>query len=215
MKYNYCIWDFNGTILDDVELGIYAINELFKAHGMDRRIEREEYCLKFDFPIKGYYQRVGFDFEKTPFEVLAPEWIDIYFSNFDMAKIYPDVIPTLSLFLKAGMKQSVLSASEIELLKKQIEDFGINGYFEEIMGIGDIYAASKLELAKKWRERHPNDRVMFIGDTVHDIETARALLADCYIVCAGHQSRERFEDCGDDVTVVSSLTELQGLFTEI
>lgn len=207
MKYNYCIWDFNGTILDDVELGIYAINELFKAHKMDRCLEREEYCLKFDFPIKDYYQRVGFDFEKTPYEVLAPEWVDIYFSNFDKARLFPDVISTLSFLRQMGMRQCVLSASEQNSLKKQIDDFGIKHYFEEIMGIGNIYAASKLELAKKWRERHPDDRVMFIGDTTHDIETAKALSADCYIICAGHQSSERFKDC-NDVTVLSSLTEL-------
>jgi phosphoglycolate phosphatase len=213
MKYTYCIWDFNGTILDDVDLGIYAINELFKAHKMDKRLEREEYCAKFDFPIKDYYQRVGFDFEVTPYEVLAPEWVDIYFSNFDKAKIYGDVFDTLELFASKGMRQCVLSASEINSLKKQIEDFGIKHYFEEIMGIDNIYAASKLMLAKKWREAHPDERVMFIGDTTHDIETAKALCADCYIVCAGHQSRERFDGC--DATVVSSLTELCDLLFRI
>ena len=91
-------------------------------------------------------------------------------------------------------------------LKRQIEDFGIKHYFEEIMGIDNIYAASKLMLAKAWRERHPDERVMFIGDTTHDIETAKALSADCFIVCAGHQSRERFADRG--VKVFSSLDEL-------
>lgn len=215
MKYNYCIWDFNGTILDDVELGIYAINKLFEAHKMDKRLEREEYCAKFDFPIKDYYERVGFDFNEIPYEVLAHEWVDIYFSNFDKAKIYSDVVPTLDFFAKKGMNQCVLSASEVNSLKKQIEDFGINHYFEEIMGIGNIYAASKLELARAWREKHPNERVMFIGDTTHDIESARALSADCYIVCAGHQSRERFDGCDDDVTVVSSLTELCELLKDL
>lgn len=210
MKYTYCIWDFNGTILDDVELGIFSINELFKLHGMEKRIEREEYCARFDFPIKDYYQRVGFDFDKTPYEELAPEWIDIYFSNFDKAKIYGDVVDTLNFFEQKGMRQCVLSASELNSLKKQIKDFGIDGYFEEIMGIDNIYAASKIMLAKAWRERHPDEKVMFIGDTTHDIETARALSADCYIVCAGHQSRERFDGC--DATVVSSLTELCELF---
>jgi phosphoglycolate phosphatase len=58
VKYNYCIWDFNGTILDDVELGIYSINELFKAHNMDKRLAYDEYRANFDFPIKdsGYIQ---------------------------------------------------------------------------------------------------------------------------------------------------------------
>ena len=206
MKYTYCIWDFNGTILDDVELGIYAINELFKAHGMEKRIEREEYCAKFDFPIIDYYRRVGFDFEKTPYEELAVEWVNIYFSNFDKAHLFGDVNSALKFFEDRGVRQSVLSASERKSLISQIEDFGIKPYFEEIMGIDNIYAASKLMLARAWRESHPDESVMFIGDTTHDIETARVLGADCYIVCAGHQSRERFEGC--DATVVGSLTEL-------
>ena len=206
MKYNYCIWDFNGTILDDVELGIYAINELFKAHGMEKRIEREEYCAKFDFPIIDYYRRVGFDFEKTPYEELAVEWVNIYFSNFDKACLFGDVNSALQFFKANGVRQSVLSASERKSLISQIEDFGIKDYFEEIMGIDNIYAASKLMLARAWREKHPDERVMFIGDTTHDIETAKILGADCYIVCAGHQSRERFEGC--DARVVGSLTEL-------
>ena len=206
MKYTYCIWDFNGTILDDVDLGIYSINELFKAHNMSNRLNRDIYREQFDFPIKDYYRRVGFDFEKIPYEELAVEWVNIYFSNFDKAKLFSDVLPALDFFKACGVTQSVLSASEKNLLKKQIEDFGINRYFEEIMGIDNIYAASKLMLAKSWRERHPNERVMFIGDTTHDIETAKALLADCFIVCAGHQSKARFDNC--DVTVVDSLSEL-------
>ena len=206
MKYTYCIWDFNGTILDDVELGIYAINELFKAHGMEKRIEREEYCAKFDFPIIDYYRRVGFDFEKTPYEELAVEWVNIYFSNFDKACLFGDVNSALQFFKANGVRQSVLSASERKSLISQIEDFGIKDYFEEIMGIDNIYAASKLMLARAWREKHPDESVMFIGDTTHDIETAKILGADCYIVCAGHQSRERFDGC--DATVVESLTEL-------
>ena len=212
MKYTYCIWDFNGTILDDVELGIYSINELFKAHNMDKHLDREIYCKEFDFPIKDYYRRVGFDFEKMPYEDLAVEWINIYFSNFDRAKIYDGVVPTLNFFGQKGMRQCVLSASEVNSLKKQIEDFGIKKYFEEIMGIDNIYAASKLMLAKAWRERHPDEKVMFIGDTTHDIETAKALLADCFIVCAGHQSRDRFDGC--DATVVGSLIELCELLKE-
>lgn len=206
MKYTYCIWDFNGTILDDVELGIYSINKLLTAHGMNGFLDREKYRQQFDFPIIDYYRRVGFDFEKTPYEELALEWVNIYFSNFDKANIYSDVVSTLNFFAESGVRQCVLSASESKSLKKQIEDLGIKDYFDEIMGIDNIYAASKLVLAKKWREKHPDEKVIFIGDTVHDIETAKLLSADCFIVCAGHQCRERFENC--DATVVDSLTEL-------
>ena len=206
MKYTYCIWDFNGTILDDVELGIYSINKLLAAHGIDKQLKRDEYRAQFDFPIIDYYRRVGFDFEKTPYEELAVEWVDIYLSNFDKAGLFADLTAALDFFASKGITQSVLSASELGMLKGQISDLGIEEYFDEIMGIDNIYAASKLVLAKSWRERHPDERVIFIGDTVHDIETAKQLSADCFIVCAGHQSREKFDGC--DATVVSSLSEL-------
>lgn len=206
MKYTYCIWDFNGTILDDVELGVYSINKLLESHGMNGILDRENYRQQFDFPIIDYYRRVGFDFEKTPYEELAVEWVDIYLSNFDRARLFPDVISTLEFFKSNGVLQSVLSASERCMLESQITELGIKDYFEELMGIDNIFAASKLILAKKWRENHPDEKVVFIGDTVHDIETAKLLSADCFIVCAGHQCRERFENC--DATVVDSLTEL-------
>ena len=209
MKYTYCIWDYNGTILDDVELGIYSINELFKAHNMDKQLDRKIYREQFDFPIIDYYRRIGFDFEKTPYEELAVEWVNIYFSNFDKANLFNDVVSTLEFFKSCGVTQSVLSASEVNSLSNQIECFGLKSYFNEIMGIDNIYAASKLMLAKSWREHHPNEKVMFIGDTTHDIETAKALGADCFIVCTGHQSRERFEKC--EATIVDSLTELCNL----
>lgn len=205
-KYTYCIWDYNGTILDDVELGIDTINELMRIHGIGRELDRKSYRECFGFPVINYYRALGFDFDKTPYDEIANEWVDIYLSNFDKAKIFDDAVPTLEFFKARGVKQSVLSASERNLLVSQINGLGIADYFEELMGIDNIYGASKLMLAKSWRERHSNEKVLFIGDTLHDIETAKLLCADCFIVCAGHQSREIFKDC--DATVVSSLTEL-------
>ena len=206
MKYTHIIWDFNGTLFDDVEAGLVSVNEMLSERGLKVIADKEEYRKVFKFPIIDYYRRVGFDFEKTPYEELAVEWVDIYLSNFDKAGLFADLTAALDFFASKGITQSVLSASELGMLKGQISDLGIEEYFDEIMGIDNIYAASKLVLAKSWRERHPDERVIFIGDTVHDIETAKQLSADCFIVCAGHQSREKFDGC--DATVVSSLSEL-------
>lgn len=206
MKYTYCIWDFNGTILDDVGLGVYAVNELLKNHGVELALDRDSYRARFDFPIIDYYRELGFDFKITPYEELASEWVKIYLDNLHRAGLFCDVLQTLELFKARGIRQSVLSASEQSMLSYQIDGLGVGGYFEEIMGIDNIYGDSKLSLAKKWRERNPCERVLFIGDTTHDIETARELSADCYIVCAGHQCKERFE--GSGVRLFSSLAEL-------
>ena len=130
----------------------------------------------------------------------------IYMDNLHRASLFGDVRRTLELFKARGIRQSVLSASEKEMLSYQIDGLGVGEYFEEIMGIDNIYGDSKLALAKKWRERNPLEKVIFIGDTTHDIETACELSAECCIVCAGHQSRERF--VGKHVKLFSTLTEV-------
>lgn len=206
MKYDYCIWDFNGTILDDIDLGINAVNKLLRERGLSEIPDREDYRRRFKFPIIDYYVELGFDFSKESYESLAEIWVDLYMKGVDTARMFPDVEYAIDYFDSVGVKQSVLSASEKKMLTHQIGLLGISQRFEEIMGIDNIYADSKLALAENWRMRHPNARVMFIGDTVHDCETAQLLGADCYIVCAGHQSRERFE--GYDAKIFDSLTEL-------
>lgn len=206
MKYTYCIWDFNGTILDDVELGIYSVNKLLERCGINVIPDKSAYRKKFGFPIIDYYRELGFDFEQTSYELLAEDWVKLYLDNLSKAKLFDDVISTLEFFKKECVPQAVLSASEKAMLEFQIEGLGIRSYFDEVMGIDNIYGDSKLLIARAWRRRHPDDKVLFIGDTIHDVETAKILGAECFIVCAGHQCRERLEGCG--ACLFDSLTEL-------
>ena len=62
MKVTHVLWDFNGTILDDVEPCIKSINELLVGHGLKPLESVAEYQSVFGFPIKDYYERIGFDF---------------------------------------------------------------------------------------------------------------------------------------------------------
>ena len=205
-RYTYCIWDFNGTILDDIQLGMDSVNTLLAERGIPTIPGKDEYRRKFDFPIIDYYKALGFNFDTDPYEKLARLWVDLYMRDIDKAKIFPDVIRALDFFDSQGIKQSILSASERDMLLGQLASLGISHRFEEILGIDNIYGDSKLDLAKDWKERHPNERVMFIGDTTHDLKTAEILGADCFIVCAGHQCRERFKNAKAEI--FASLDEL-------
>ena len=51
MKYSHVLWDFNGTVLDDVAVGIKAINTLLSRRGMKTLDSLEEYHAHFGFPI--------------------------------------------------------------------------------------------------------------------------------------------------------------------
>ena len=208
MNYTYCIWDFNGTIFDDIGASIKAVNTLLAERGLPTLESKERYHEVFDFPIIDYYRRIGFDFDKEPYEVVAPLWVELYLENSKSSGLFEDVIPALDFFESQGVKQSVLSASELKMLTGQLKDLGIYDRFEEIMGIDNIYAESKLALASAWKERHAGERVMFIGDTTHDYETAKLLGADCYLVSAGHQPEYKLRAVAEDVKVFGSLAEL-------
>ena len=213
MKYTDIIWDFNGTIIDDVETGIKSVNTMLAERGLPTIDGKDSYRKIFHFPIVEYYRDLGFDFDKEPYEVLAPIWVELYLENAKDAPLQPYVREAIDFFSRAGVSQHVLSASELSMLKSQLESFGILYRFESISGLDNIHAHSKSELARAWRDAHPKARVLVIGDTEHDHDTARLLHADCALICNGHQTRERLLGC-EKAQVYDSLEDLCNFLSE-
>ena len=87
MKYTHLMWDFNGTIFDDAEAGIKSVNKMLLERGLAPIPSKERYQEIFDFPIEDYYRSLGFDFEREPYEVLAPIWVDLYNMNVGSKKL--------------------------------------------------------------------------------------------------------------------------------
>ena len=203
MKYDYLIWDFNGTLLDDVQTGIDSVNTLLRERGIPTVQSVDKYREVFRFPIIEYYRALGFDFEKESYEELAPKWVALYLEYVKKASLYGDVLRTLDCVRECGVKQTVLSATEQTMLHGQIRELGIEHYFEDVLGLDNIHAGSKLALARAWKESHPDARALFVGDTDHDVQTAETLGADCVLVTRGHQSRAYLDTLG--VSVADSL----------
>ncbi len=206
MTYTDLIWDFNGTLYDDVQACLDSIDTLLVRYGKPPLGTKERYRGVFGFPIEEYYRRAGFDFDEVPFEKLAHEWVELYFANSIHSGLYPGARKTLDAFRSIGYRHTLLSATELGMLGGQVGALGIAGYFEEILGLGDIYAHSKTELGRMWKKRHPDRRPLFIGDTVHDAETADAMGADCVLISAGHQSGQVLLATGKPV--LDSIREL-------
>ena len=239
----WVIWDFNGTILDDVRTGIESINRLLRRRGLPTIDSVEEYHSRFRFPIIDYYAGLGFDFTKEPYSEVAVEWVAEYDSLVPDAGLCPGVREAIDLIAGerlaggagsetngshrgscgpgdrrlaggAGSEtngshrgscgpgdrrlagQIVLSATEQNMLLRQISELGLDGVFDEVLGMDNIEAHSKLPAALRFKERHPDARLVVIGDTTHDFEVARAIGAECILVASGHQSRATLEKCG-------------------
>lgn len=196
MKYTHLIWDFNGTVLDDVEIGIESANALLEKCGVPPIPSVAHYRSVFGFPIRDYYERLGIDFEKTPFEVLAPIWVEEYLSRAERAKLNKGVLETCAAVRGLGVSQILLSATEIGMLRGQLSALGIESCFDGVFGLDNIHAVSKEKRVKLWCEENPTARPLFFGDTDHDFAVAKATGNDCVLFSGGHQSKEQLSKLG-------------------
>ena len=194
-----------------MQAGLDSTNDMLGERGLPLIEGLDEYRELFNFPIKEYYREIGFDFEKEPYEVLAPIWVDIYNERSKTSTLVDGVLETISHAREAGLLQVLFSATERDMLLRQLSELGVSDCFDEVIGLDNIHAESKLHLAKKWRESNPEARILYVGDTVHDAENARILGADCLLFTGGHQSRRRLAKCGfpmiDDIREIAKHFE--------
>ncbi len=214
-RYTHVIWDFNGTLYDDVDACIRSANRLLTAHGLAPIGSVERYRELFGFPIIEYYRRMGFDFEKTPYDELAVEWVDYYLEASRDAAVYPSALELLSTLRARGLSQILLSATESRMLEKQLATLGLSQAFDEVIGQDNIHAYGKETLGRAWRERNPRATVLLLGDTEHDAAVAAEIGADCILLSCGHRPHASLEACralavvGEHARILSLLEETE------
>ena len=209
MKYTHILWDFNGTLINDVETSILSLNTLLKRRNMPTIDTVEQYHSVFTFPITKYYENVGFDFSVEPYDKLAIEWVKENEVNIRKARLCDGALEALEFFKNKNIPQTVISATEVNMLHGHIEHLGISHYFDEILGLDNIHAESKLKLGSAWHDRNPDAVPLMIGDTIHDAEVARGIGYDCFLCASGHQSLETIATAG--VPTYANLGELISL----
>lgn len=210
-KINTIIWDWNGTLFNDIDICINSINQLLSNRNLPV-LTKEYYLEVFDFPVQDYYERIGFDFVKEPFEIPAHQFIEIYFNTITKAQLHKTAYTTLSTFAQKGYRQLMLSAAEQLKLNELFIKFNINFFFESVQGLSHHYATSKIALGISMLNNLgiPPESACLIGDTTHDYEVAKAIGCKSILVANGHQSRKRLDKTG--TSVVNNLNELMSYF---
>lgn len=200
MKFDNILWDWNGTLLNDVEIAVSVINQLL-GHRKLKQLSLAQYLDVFTFPVRDYYTLIGFDLVNEPFEIPANQYITLYSDAVGSCGLHEGVVPVLQKFHDRGTRQFILSAMEQRQLELTVAANGIAHYFENLCGLNDHYAVSKVEIGRSLiesKQLNP-DATLIIGDTLHDYEVAQALGCKCLLVANGHQSPERLKRSGAKV----------------
>jgi len=211
LNFTSVIWDWNGTLLNDLEFCVQTINKLLAKRKLPL-ISNGQYREVFSFPVKDYYKKIGFDFSKEDFSIPAQEFINLYNAGVDTCGLQPSARQVIDYFKTKGIRQFILSAMKQDMLEHTIKHQGIFGYFEDIAGLDDHYAVSKIDRGMQLIENAGLNKseTCIIGDTIHDYEVAEELGIRCILIADGHQSKKRLTNKGK--VVLDSIGELHTLF---
>ena len=191
-NYKHVIWDWNGTLLNDVDFCCKIINRILVENNLPV-LSLKKYREIFTFPVQNYYQAAGLDFTKTSFEIMGKDFIDEYESKKLSCSLFDNAIDVLSGIQKQGIGQSVLSAYLHDNLVSILEHYKLTKYFDNIIGLDNIYAGSKTHLGLSLVEKLniPKDQILFIGDTLHDAEVSEAMGVKSILIANGHQEKNK------------------------
>lgn len=210
----YIFLDFNGTIIDDVDLCLDLLNDILRKQNKES-VTKKRYKDIFTFPVKKYYELAGVDFTIESFESLADKFIAEYQPLSMQCGLFPKSVEACQKLRNKGYHLVILSASEKNNLLEQCENYRITPYFDAILGIDNVHAASKVGIAIKYMEEQgiEGDDILFIGDTLHDLEVAKAMGAKCMLVSCGHQSIRVLKQGG--VPILPNVYSLVALLEDV
>ncbi len=200
-------FDFNGTILDDVELCLNILNQMLTSRGYNP-VSKERYLEIFTFPIVDYYKEAGFNFDIHPFEELSKDFIKQYQKASLECNINEGFIELVKYLKDNNYNIVLLTASEYKNVCEQLRHFNIYNLFNEILATDNIYAVSKVERGLNYINNYSVDKEksIMIGDTLHDAEVAKELGIKCVLYSKGHQSKERLSK---ENIVIDNLIDLK------
>jgi phosphoglycolate phosphatase len=204
------VWDWNGTLLDDIAASLSAMNQMLTLRRLPL-LSQERYREIFTFPVRSYYEKAGLFFNEDEWDAVAMEFIDNYKILLPGCGIQSGASPTIGYLQKRGYRQFILSAMQQQMLLASVAACIDAKYFESINGLNDHYAHSKEENAQLLVAVSglPADELLMVGDTLHDYEVARSAGMQCILFSGGHHAAQRLEASG--TLVIDRLERLAEL----
>ncbi len=190
------VWDWNGTLLDDVHASVSALNTLMAPRGLGPETV-DRYRDRFGFPVRAYYQAAGFDLAHEDWDQLSRDYHDAYLAQPGL-RLFDDARAVLNTFAACGIRQAILSSCEQSILDRLLREARLSGCFSHVSGADNLHGLSKADRGRKLLHSLECGAAttLMVGDTLHDHEVAAELGCRCILITRGHQSKPRLLSVG-------------------
>ncbi|MFE7779150.1 HAD family hydrolase [Streptomyces sp. NPDC057445] len=204
----HLVWDWNGTLLDDIHAVIEATNASFAEIGLEP-ITLERYRDLYCVPVPLFYERL---MGRMPSD---EEWVVMdavfhkhYWQRAETCVLTAGAAELLIERQSSGRTQSLLSLAPHEQLVPIVRRHGIEERFLRVDGrIGGSHVGKTEHMVRHLSalEDVPPERIVVIGDAVDDAVAAAHVGAKAVLYTGGSHSRASLESAG--VPVVDTLAE--------
>ncbi|GGE57423.1 HAD-IA family hydrolase [Priestia taiwanensis] len=183
------IFDFDGTIVDSMDMAISVYNELADKHEYKKiRAEDKEYLRTLTVKEKCNY--LEFPMYKIPF--LAPSFYRAYKESMKDLKMFGGIKEVFEQLLHKGYQLAIISSNSEDVIRDFLHEQGVD-YIDNIVCSSNLLGKDKV--MKKFLKKHKlqSSEALYIGDEVRDIVAAKKCGIPVVWVEWGFDIREKVE----------------------
>ncbi len=200
------IFDWSGTLVDDLEAVLEATNHVFVQSGA-APFTRETFRSEFSLPFTGFYKRF---LPHVPMPELE-RWFHERFSQVqELVRPIAHAREFLEFCERQGFRTFVLSTVRTDYFQQQARAVGFDRYLQvPYLGVWD-----KREKIRELIQDHSLSvaETVFVGDMEHDVDTAKFGGVSSCAVLTGYNRLEQLRAVEPD-WIVEHLGEFQALLS--
>lgn len=199
------IFDYDGTIVDSLDVAFKAFNMLAKKYNLRARKIKEDFVKLYNNNL--YESLVNEGLPKEKIQAFNKELRDLFLQNGYGPKLFNGIKEVVNR-LAEKHKIIIITSNITSTIKKSVEKAGLQG-ISEIMG--SDFEPSKVKKILEVKKFYPKAEIYYIGDTIGDIKEAKKAGVKAIGVSWGYHSRKMLEDAGAEL-VADKPNELLEIF---
>ena len=141
-KYKCVVWDWNGTIVDDVNASLMSVNDMLIKRNMPV-INLQQYHSYLDTPISKFYEHL-FDLSVVTFDIIQKEFNIGYNKHIKTNPINVGATKIMQQLVDRGVYQVIVSSSHQSIVDEGARKFGIDKYMNRLSGSNAALVGSKV-----------------------------------------------------------------------
>ncbi len=221
MSIKLVVWDWNGTLLDDAQITVDAVNTAVLPLLNLSPVSLDEYREVFEVPIVNNYINMGVS--KEEFLEKSEQISHAFHSHYEPlaahAHLREGAQKLLVSLKESGISSIILSNHTLEGIYLQLGRLNISELFDEVLANGDkeqVHHSGKkhrLEAFLQDSDYSPHE-VVIVGDTAEEVSIGSSLGLHTIAITGGFSSRTRLVATKPD-HLISSLKQVLTILEEL